>query len=621
MSASVPLQESTPRIRFIRELIPAELAERRQWLAWKLVASGNPDRPFEKVPICPRTGWKGSHSDPATWGSLDEACAAVTRFRLAGIGFVFTEDDPYTGIDYDGYVTGYEIAPDALAAIERFGSYAEYSPSGTGIHIIVAGPPVPRGRKHTGKKIEVYSSKRFFTMTGSTIPGFETIRNVGEDLLAWYREMFGEEEQPAATPNVPSVTRSDADVIALLRTFHNGEKFSRLYDRGDTSEYGGDDSAADMALACLIAFATRDPAQIERIFSGSALAQREKWQRRQDYRERTIHAALDLVTEWYEPTTPARLTVNGKAAERFQRQHTNGKHDPDSEPDRGEPLTLSDFLAYLPEHRYIFRATGKLWTAAGVNGALPPVPAGVGEDGKPKVISPSAWLDENAPVHDLTWVPGEPELIEGRFLDAGGWVEKPGGVMFNQYRPPRVLDGRADAAGPWLDHIHRIYPTDAEHILDWLAHRVQRPGEKVNHALVLGGMPGIGKDTLLEPVRHAVGPWNFGDVSPAQLVGRFNPFLKAVILRVSELRDLGDVDRYGFYEHTKTIVAAPPESLLIDQKFVNAYLIPNVVGVVFTTNHRTDGLYLPPDDRRYYVAWSEATPDEFPEDYWAWLYR
>jgi hypothetical protein len=80
---------------------------------------------------------------------------------------------------------------------------------------------------------------------------------------------------------------------------------------------------------------------------------------------------------------------------------------------------------------------------------------------------------------------------------------------------------------------------------------VQRPQEKINHALVLGGSQGIGKDTLLEPVKRAVGPWNFQEVSPQQLLGRFNGYLKSIILRVSEARDLGEVNRYQFYDHLK----------------------------------------------------------------------
>ena len=94
--------------------------------------------------------------------------------------------------------------------------------------------------------------------------------------------------------------------------------------------------------------------------------------------------------------------------------------------------------------------------------------------------------------------------------------------------------------------------------------RVQRPEDKINHALVLGGKQGIGKDTLLEPVKQAVGPWNFCEVSPQQVLGRFNGFLRSVILRVSEARDLGEFDRFAFYDHLKAFVAAPPDVLRVD---------------------------------------------------------
>ena len=143
---------------------------------------------------------------------------------------------------------------------------------------------------------------------------------------------------------------------------------------------------------------------------------------------------------------------------------------------------------------------------------------------------------------------------------------------------------------------------------------------KINHALVLGGGQGIGKDTLLEPVKFAVGPWNFCEVSPVHLIRRFNGFIKSVILRVSEARDLGDVDRYDFYEHMKIYTASPPDVLRCDEKNIREYAVPNVCGVVITTNHKTDGIYLPADDRRHYVAWSGLTKDDFPPDYWNELY-
>jgi hypothetical protein len=144
---------------------------------------------------------------------------------------------------------------------------------------------------------------------------------------------------------------------------------------------------------------------------------------------------------------------------------------------------------------------------------------------------------------------------------------------------------------------------------------------KVNHALVLAGPPGIGKDTLLEPVKLAVGPWNFLEVSPMHLIGRFNGFVKSVILRISEARDLGYLDRYAFYEHLKIYAAAPPDVLRVDEKNLREYSVFNVCGVVITTNHKCDGLYLPPDDRRHYVAWSERTKDDFESDYFTKLYN
>ena len=167
----------------------------------------------------------------------------------------------------------------------------------------------------------------------------------------------------------------------------------------------------------------------------------------------------------------------------------------------------------------------------------------------------------------------------------------------------------------WVDHVHKVYPDSAEHIIRWLAHRVQRPAEKINHALVLGGSQGIGKDTLLEPAKYAVGPWNVAEISPTALLGRFNGFLKSVILRVSEAHDLGEFNRFALYERLKAYTAAPPDGLRVDEKNLREYTIPNCCGVVITSNHQ-DALFLPADDRRHYVAWSELTKDSFVDDYW-----
>ncbi len=276
-------------------------------------------------------------------------------------------------------------------------------------------------------------------------------------------------------------------------------------------------------------------------------------------------------------------------------------------------ISLDDFRAYMPMHSYIYIPTRALWPAASVNSRLPKI----------GTLSAAAWLDRYQPVEQMTWAPGLPEIIEDRLLFEGGWVAKAGARAFNQYMPAIHLPGNAADAARWVEHLMYVYPIEAEHIMNWLAHRVQRPWEKCNHALVLGGGMGIGKDTILEPVKAAVGPWNFTEASPTQICGPYNAYAKSVILRISEARDLGEVDRYSFYDHTKTLTAAPPDVLTVNEKHIRQYPILNVCGVVITTNYKTDGIYLPADDRRNFCAWSDRTKEDarFAGDYWTDLYR
>jgi hypothetical protein len=194
-------------------------------------------------------------------------------------------------------------------------------------------------------------------------------------------------------------------------------------------------------------------------------------------------------------------------------------------------------------------------------------------------------------------------------------------TTLNLYKPPTVVPGDRKLAGRWLDLVKKLFPDDHERIVQFFAHRVQRPEEKINFALVLIGAPGIGKDTILEPLKYAVGPHNFREVSPPQLLGRFNSYLKAVVIRISEARDLGEFNRYQLYERMKIILASPPDMLRVDEKNVPEYEVVNCCGVVVTSNHLTDGIFLPPDDRRHFVVKSDLTKDDFEGDFWNALWE
>jgi hypothetical protein len=105
---------------------------------------------------------------------------------------------------------------------------------------------------------------------------------------------------------------TDEVVIQKCRAAENSAKFADLFDHGDAhAHHGGDDSAADLALVSMLAFYTQDEAQLERLISSSALGRREKWLRRDDYRERTIRKALSNLGEVYDWPSEAYERRNG----------------------------------------------------------------------------------------------------------------------------------------------------------------------------------------------------------------------------------------------------------------------------------------------------------------------
>lgn len=280
---------------------------------------------------------------------------------------------------------------------------------------------------------------------------------------------------------------------------------------------------------------------------------------------------------------------------------------------------INQFWAYGPTHQYIDETNGEMWVVAGINGLLPHVPTATG------FIKPSAWLDRNKPVHQMLWAPGEPTLVRDRMMSNGGWIDAPGRAAFNTYRAPPRIEGDPQKAKPWLDLIEKLYPDDMAHIVGWCAHAVQHVGVKINHALVLVGPPRIGKDTIVEPLRHGVGEYNFHEVSPHDVMDKWNDYMCNAVVRVSEARDLGDIKRWSLYEKMKTMLAAPPETLRIDAKYKPQFHALNAANFVITTNHQFDGLYLPADDGRHYVAGTNTTRNQviggdenFFRDYYRW---
>lgn len=282
--------------------IPRELAERRQWLAWDWAWISDPKHPeggrWTKVPKNPLTGGNASTTNPATWATIGDTIAAMDRFNFPGIGFVFTTDDPFFGIDLDNCHnpgTG-ECTLTATTALDRFdGCYVEWSPRQHGLHFIGRAGAFPHER--TGNKrgdIECYWSGRFFTFTGRPLPGREQIKgDHTEALLTWHAATF---EPAASTAAAARSVASDLtlDDEAVIRRVRRMPRAGRLL-AGDAGDYPSA-SEADLALCnAFVAAGATDPEQIDRLVRSTPLY-REKWDKRRGaatYGERTIRKALD----------------------------------------------------------------------------------------------------------------------------------------------------------------------------------------------------------------------------------------------------------------------------------------------------------------------------------------
>lgn len=266
--------------------IPDELKALVQWIVWRYEESEG--KKPTKVPYSPLFKTHADVQKPATWATFDEAVAEFEQAKgqWNGIGFVFTRDDEYSGIDLDdteGDQTAYQRQ---LKIFEVFQSYTELSPSGTGIHIIVKGK-VDRGRRRS--KIEIYPHERFFTMTGNVYRDLP-INEHGEALQLLYNEMGGPADIHDNQTDQPE-REDDATVMSRMFEAVNGDKARDLYE-GRYDTYYESQSEADFALVDIIAFYTQNRFQIVRIFHTSALGQRDK-AKRIDYMYRMINRAFD----------------------------------------------------------------------------------------------------------------------------------------------------------------------------------------------------------------------------------------------------------------------------------------------------------------------------------------
>src|SRR5215218_15147 len=270
--------------------IPEDLKQDDSWVLWRYVLR---DGKWTKEPY-QANRQRAKTNDPQTWTTFERAVEAYEQDDFFdGIGFVFHDENPYAGAEKDGVTED-----QAREWMDRFDSYTERSPSGNGLHIIIKAELLEGTKRNEG---ELYSSGRFFTMTGDVVRD-APVREAQDAADEYYAYLRKDDQEPAerAAARFGSPDLEDAEVLRLLNNATNGAEFREVYaGRGDFPS----PSERDLSLASRIAFYTQDEGQIERIMRGSGCV-REKWDKHRSYLRRTIHKAIAGLTNTYTPAAP-----------------------------------------------------------------------------------------------------------------------------------------------------------------------------------------------------------------------------------------------------------------------------------------------------------------------------
>lgn len=571
-----------------------------------------------------KTGGTGVLQDPTAWTTADAALQLAPcwdRGHGSGVGFVFTEADPFFFADLDGVLReDGQWSPLALSILARFpGAAVEVSHSGKGLHVIGRGQPTEHAKKNTPLGLELYTSRRFVALTGTNAIG-----DAGTEHTAALHQYIRDFFQPTVTGDVAEWSTGpvaewggpvdDDDLIA--KAMASGQ-------RGPAAAFGGasdvvtfadlwtaDDDAiskrwatgrsdADMALANHLAFWTgKDCERMERLMRRSALA-RDKWDHHRTYLADTIVKACAFVQKVatsravpavvVQPLPEADQAAAAEAAGRNVREPGREYMGPFEQLEHfaGCFFLADQALVYsLPRDAVMKKASFDV-VYGGHLFVLDPMG---------QKTTDSAWdaftqSRVNAPVivNDLCF---RPERETGMVLQDG--VRS----LVNSYVPyePRVVVG--DPA-PFLNHLAKMLPDDRDRaiLLNWMARVAQTPGRKLQWWPVIQGVQGNGKSTLINVLTYAVGE-HFTHLvnvdAMAKTGGQFNSWINRKLFVA--LEEIKVHDRREFLEILKPIVTA--RRMPMEGKGTNQVTGDNRTDGMITTNYQ-DGMPVDDKERRY----------------------
>ena len=179
---------------------------------------------------------------------------------------------------------------------------------------------------------------------------------------------------------------------------------------------------------------------------------------------------------------------------------------------------------------------------------------------------------------------------------------------FNLFMGYAVEPKRNDElVGRWLECVSLAcgkQQKSIEYVLNWSAHLIQVPNDKIGVAIVCKGLKGSGKDSSFNALGNVLGRKMFYNTgTPDKSVfSKFNSMMKTNLLTKFEEATYGNGKEYE--DMLKYFITSP--TLDIQEKGKDQFNAPNFSRFVFTTNHDIP-VVVSDDERRYFFT--QTSPD------------
>ena len=291
------------------ENIPDEMKKEKRWCLYKIIQR---DGKNTKLPLMPNKE-PAKSNDKATWNSYEDCIMALKHNVGEGLGFFL--GDGYIGIDIDKvsddimeYNTNHHVSSMTADFLREVSTYAEISPSKTGLHFIGKGE-VPGERKRY-KNLEIYDKDRFFTVTGNVIKDRDRskIESIDSELKPLYEKYMPKTNKISAeNKRSPTVISYNGDQDILEKLFNRGyfsyagEDLRQIY-YGNYESYFNSQSEADFFMLQRLLYYTGNVEMAISFMESSGL-KREKWYKRRgntDYIHYIADKAISSINQFYD---------------------------------------------------------------------------------------------------------------------------------------------------------------------------------------------------------------------------------------------------------------------------------------------------------------------------------